>query len=722
MTSLASIILPFLHMEGAIRKTRNMLLTFLALFSFASIVQAVTVDDISYTSLPGDKVQIKIRLSNPVSAKPASFIIDNPARIALDFPDTTLNLQSKSVDVGVGVAHSVSAVEASGRSRLVLNLVEQVPYDISTNGNEVIVDLGSKSSIDDVVNVPAVANSAGRTIPVVSSASSASGINNIDFRRGENGEGRVVVDLADPSIGIDIGEKGGKVVVDFLNTNLPDRLDRRLDVIDFATPVKEVDTAPYGNGARMVISTVTDEFDHLVYQSDNLLTIEVKPLTKEEKAAIEKEKFGYTGEKLSLNFQSIEVRAVLQLIADFTGFNMVASDSVTGNVTLRLKNVPWDQALDIILKSRGLGKRESGNVILVAPQEEIAAREKLELESEKQIEELAPLKTEYIQINYAKAEDLANLINAEDNSLLTERGNVSIDERTNTLIVQDVASSLENIRFMISTLDIPVRQVMIESRIVNATETFTKNLGVRFGFSKRTDRPGSNLTENSFGAIGGGQTGNIETGVPTFVLDGEEETENLIVDLPATVGGVSSLGLLVGKIGTWLLQLELSAAQAEGIVENIANPKVITANQSEAVIESGEEIPFEQNTSSGATNVTFKKAVLSLRVTPQITPDDRVILDLVVTQDQRSGSFGAQNIPIIDTQNVSTQVLVDNGETVVLGGVYQQQDEDTVNKVPFFGDLPYFGFLFKNTLIENEKNELLIFVTPKILKESLTLN
>ena len=700
---------------SAVKRLRKTLYCFL-LLCIANTVFAASVNDIKYSSLPGDKVQITIGLTEPVASKPMSFTIDNPARIALDFPNTTLSLSDKTVDIGVGVAHSVSAVEASGRSRVVLNLIEQVPYDITTSGNSVIVTLGAKSTIEDVANVPAVT---GR--PIV--ASTGSGINNIDFRRGESGEGRVIVDLADPSIGIDIDEKGGKVIVDFLNINLPERLDRRLDVIDFATPVKEVDTAPYGNGARMTISTVTDEFDHLVYQSDNLLTIEVKPLTKEEKEAIQKEKFGYTGERLSLNFQSIEVRAVLQLIADFTGFNMVASDSVTGNVTLRLKNVPWDQALDIILKSRGLGKRESGNVILVAPQEEIAAREKLELESEKQIEELAPLRTEYIQVNYAKAEDLAGLIKAEENNLLTERGNVTVDERTNTLIVQDVASSLENIRFMISTLDVPVRQVLIESRVVNAAETFSKDLGVRFGYSKSTARNAStNFNEEASARIGGGLLGNVVPpgGTPTFLVDADEDTENLMVDLPV-VGAAGSFGLLVGKIGTWLLQLELSAAEAEGTVENIANPKVITANQHEAVIESGTEIPYRQSTSSGATSVVFKKAVLSLRVTPQITPDDRILLDLAVNQDEQGDAFGAEQIPVINTKNVRTQVLVDDGETVVLGGVYESDEQNNINKVPFFGDLPYLGFLFKNTSKSSEKNELLIFVTPKVLKENLTL-
>ncbi len=690
----------------SIKNWRKISVLICSLFFFNQ-VHAVDVNELSYSSLPGDKVQVTIGLSGPVQGEPSSFTIDNPARIALDFPNTGLSVSSKKVNIGVGAAHSISAVEASGRTRIVLNLVESVPYDVVASGNTVVVSLGAKSSIDNVGSMPVVAGSAAP------SSSGTSTINNIDFRRGGNGEGRILVDLSDPSIGIDIGQEGGKILIDFLDTNLPAVLDRRLDVIDFATPVKEVDTAPFGNGARMTVSTINDEYDHLVYQSDNLLTIEVKPLTRAEKEKQEKEKFGYTGERLSLNFQSIEVRAVLQLIADFTGFNMVASDSVTGNVTLRLKNVPWDQALDIILKSRGLGMRKTGNVILVAPQEEIAAREKLELETEKQIEELAPLRTEFIQVNYAKAEDMATLVKAEGNNLLSDRGNVSVDIRTNTLIVQDIATSLESIRLMINKLDIPVRQVLIESRIVNATESFSKDLGIRFGYSKRV---GDGVNETTT-AAGGGEPGITDFGQPTFLT--QDDLENLIVDLPVAQAA-GSMGLVIGKIGSWLLQLEVSAAEAEGSLENIANPKVITSNQHEALIESGTEIPYQESTSSGSTSVSFKKAVLALRVTPQITPDDRVLLDLTVNQDTR-GEDEVLGVPPIDTRNVSTQVLVDDGETVVLGGVYSQEDSQNVTRVPFFGDLPYVGFLFKNTAKVKEKTELLIFVTPKILKENLTL-
>ena len=680
--------------------------------AFVLQVEAVSLDDISFSSLPGDKVQLKLELSEALQQEPLSFTIDNPARIALDLPGTTLNLSQRSQPIGIGVAHSVTAVEAAGRTRVVLNLDSSVPYEIETAGSTITVILSAANVASSTGETSAVAQFGSGPV----SGGAEARIDNIDFRRGSGGEGRIIITLSDPSVGINIGQESGNIIVDFLDTNLPENLNRRLDVIDFATPVKEVDTSPYGKGARMKISMTTDDYDHLAYQSDNVMTIEVKPLTLAEKEAIQKEKFGYTGERLSLNFQNIEVRAVLQLIADFTELNMVASDTVGGNVTLRLKNVPWDQALDIILKSKGLGMRKEGNVIMVAPTEEIAAREKLELEANKAVEELAPLRTEFMQVNYATASELAALIKAEENNLLSPRGSVTIDERTNTLIVQDISTSLEDIRQMVNKLDVPVRQVLIESRIVNADESFSKDLGVQFGYSKATsfaDKDGT-LAQSAF-AIGGKEPNGIEPATTAFDIEG---AEGLLVDLPVVSTG--SLGLVLGKIGSYLLQLELSAAQAEGRTEDIASPKVITANQQEAVIESGVDIPYQEATSSGATSVSFKKAVLSLRVTPQITPDDKVILDLEVKQDTR-GSPEVLGVPPINTKNVATQVLVDNGETVVLGGVYTQTDANTIDRIPFFGDLPYVGFLFKRTTDSNQKSELLIFVTPKILKENLEI-
>ena len=523
----------------------------------------------------------------------------------------------------------------------------------------------------------------------------------------------MLIKLSDPTTSVNVDQVGGKIVVDFANAKLPEKLDRRLDVVDFATPVKEIDTKPRGNGTHMVITpTGKGEFDHLAYQTDNLFTVELKPLTKEQEEAAKKAKFGYTGEKLSLNFQNIEVRAVLQLLADFTGLNMVASDTVTGNVTLRLKNVPWDQALDIILKAKGLAMRKAGNVIMVAPQEEIATREKLELEAQKQLRELAPLKTEFVQINYAKAEDIAKLIKAEGKNLLSERGNVSVDERTNTLLIQETEEKINEIRKLVGTLDIPVRQVLIESRIVIANQDFTKDLGVRFGYSRTNVSAGHDI----FYSVGGKQAGDVNYGSTTAF--NTNNLENYIVNLPIA-GPAAAAELAVGKIGSYLLQLELQALQVEGKGEVISAPRVITANQKEATIEQGTDIPYQQSTSSGATSVSFKKAVLSLKVTPHITPDDRIIMDLVVNKDSIGQIFAG--VPSIDTNNVSTQVLVDNGETVVLGGVYSQTNRKDVTRVPFFSDLPYLGALFKTTSQTANKDELLIFVTPKIVKDNLAL-
>lgn len=676
--------------------------------------QSRTLEDISYSALPGDRVEIKLNLSQPVTEEPMNFTINNPARLALDFPDTSLNLDKKTVDVGVGMLQSIAAVEASGRTRVVLNLIQSVPYELQTQGNSVIVRLeGSSKSAPERAASAMPGSKAGD--PAKSAAEAR--IDNFDFRRGEEGEGRIVINLSDPSVGVDMTKQGDKVIVDFLNTNLPKEFDRRFNVIDFATPVKEIDIHPRGSGTRMEISTTTSDYEHLAYQADDVFTVELKPLTEAEKEEKKKDEFGYTGERLSLNFQDIEVRAVLQLIADFTGLNMVASDSVGGNVTLRLKNVPWDQALDIILKSKGLGMRKTGNVIMVAPQEEIAAREKLELEAEKQLEDLEPLQTEFLQVNYAKASELAALVKAESNNLLSERGNVTVDERTNTLIVQDTASSLQAIREMVAKLDVPVRQVLIESRIVNADESFAKDLGVKFGYSRNTTGTGGASSTDTFGVVGGKLDGDTDFGGGTaFTTDDEE---NFIVDLPVTDPS-AALGLAIGKIGSYLLQLELSAALAEGRGEDIASPRVITANQREALIESGVEIPYQEASSSGATSVSFKKAVLSLRVTPQITPDDRILLDLQVNQDTR-GSPEVLGVPPINTRSVATQVLVDNGETVVLGGIYTQSDQQQEDRVPFFGDLPYLGFLFKSTSVESSRTELLIFVTPKIMSESVKL-
>ncbi|MEX2524638.1 MAG: type IV pilus secretin PilQ [Gammaproteobacteria bacterium] len=699
--------------QGSLRAGGRRLHLFVVLVSLfiwmPAQAAALTLDDVTYSSLPGDKVRIKLQFSGALSEDPVNFTIDNPARIAVDLPGVDLNLDKKSYSIGIGVAHSVAAVQAGDRTRVVVNLVRSTGYDMKREGNALYLTVGGGGS-------GAAAGMKSRPSGMQRASIGTSAINNIDFRRGDDGQGRIIVSLSDPSVGVNLGTEGDDIIVDFSGTSLPSELDRKLDVIDFATPVKAIDTKTTATGAQMVISTVNAQYDHLAYQSDNTFVVEVQPISDAEKEQQQKEKFGYTGERLSLNFQDIEVRAVLQLIADFTGMNLVASDTVRGNVTLRLKNVPWDQALDIILKSKGLGIRKEGNVMMVAPQEEIAAREKLELEAQKQVEELAPLRTEFMQINYAKAGDLASLIQSDQNNLLSERGNVTIDQRTNTLIIQDVATSLEAIRDMISKLDIPIRQVMIESRIVNADESFTRDLGVRFGYSRHSSQQ-SQAQGEFFGTVGGKLPGTTDFGGGTSFVTGSNE--NLMVNLPVP-GATSAMGLAVGKIGSYLLQLELSALLAEGRGEDIASPKVITANQKEATIKSGVEIPYQEATSSGATSVSFKEAVLSLGVTPQITPDNRVLLDLAVTQDTR-GSPDVLGVPPINTRSVTTQVLVDDGETVVLGGVYNQTDRTSSNRVPFFGDIPYLGFLFKQNRVEKSRTELLIFVTPKILKEELKI-
>ena len=684
----------------------------MSLLLAAGSAAAATLDGINYSALPGDRVQIRLKLSEPVVGEPLSFTIDNPARIAIDLPDTTVNVDQRTQDIGVGSAQSITAVEADERTRIVINLAELVPYDISTSDNTISLTLDSVVASLQAEPAPVAPSMAG--------AAEGAAIGDIDFRRGPNGEAQVMVDLTRPDIGINIVQRGEDIVIDFAETKLPDTLDRKLDVSDFATPAREIDTFPQGNGTRMVIKP-TGLYEHLAYQSDNIFTVELRALTPREEEELKKDKFGYTGERLSLNFQKIEVRAVLQLIADFTEKNLVASDTVGGNVTLRLKNVPWDQALDIILKSRGLGMREIGNVMMVAPQEEIAAREKLELESQQQIQELAPLRTEFMQVNYAKAADISALIKAEENNLLSDRGNVTVDERTNTLLVQDTGEKLSEIRSVVQALDIPVRQVLIESRIVIANEDFAKELGVRFGYShlgnSKADTPDANGKFPFQSALGGGIPGDVEhPGVTTFNTDGQE---NYIVDL-AAAGAAGNFKYAVGRIGSYFLQLELTALQAEGRGEVISAPRVITANQREATIEAGTEIPFQQATSSGATAVQFKKAVLSLRVTPQITPDDRIIMELAVNKDAVGQVFNG--IPSIDTQEVMTEVLVDNGETVVLGGIYESTNRDDIRSVPFFGELPYLGRLFKRTSTRTDKQELLVFVTPKILSETLSLS
>lgn len=678
------------------------------------------LEDISYSALPGNKVQFTLRLSETVPA-PSSFATDSPARLVLDFPGVGVGLPSKTVNVGVGVAHSVNAVEAGNRTRVVFKLNQMVPYEIIQNEQEFRITLQSGLAMAEQQAVEGT---------VAAALAATGGVRSIDFRRGGSGEGRVVILLEEADTLVSVSEEGKDVILNILSTDLPEQLHQRLDVTDFATPVQTVVSSPKGDDVEVRIRT-EGEYEYLAYQADNLYTVEFRPLTKEEKELLQKEKLVYTGERLSLNFQDIQVRAVLQLLADFTGLNMVVSDTVQGNITLRLKNVPWDQAMDIILKSKGLSMRRNDNVIMVAPTQEIASREELELASQQKIEELAPLRSEFIQVNYAKASDLAALLKSPENRLLSERGQVTVDERTNTLLVQDTAAKLEEIRRMVLRLDVAVRQVLIESRIVIANNDFARDIGVRFGWSGSRSLGGGHEVN-----IGGGRPGHLQDTTlynkgpfgqdvagnafnSGIALPNGSSNEALLVDLPA-VAPSGAVNFLIGKIGSYLLQLELSAMQQEGRGEIVSSPRVITSDQNTATIKQGVEIPYQEATSSGATSVSFKEAVLSLEVTPQITPDDRIIMDLKINKDSPDFSRQILGVPPVDTREVETSVLVDNGETLVLGGVYERNKIFTKEQVPFFGDLPILGHLFKNTTQSDENTELLIFITPKILKETLS--
>ncbi len=682
---------------------------------------ANSIEEINYSSLPGNRLQINIRLSESAE-KPLSFNIDNPARIAFDFKNTTSNLPKKRQQIDIGVAQSLTAVTVKDKTRVILNLSETVPYNVNINDNMVAIILENGST-----NNQAEVSADGKFSNILEHKNgNERSVTKIDFRRGEKGEGRVLLHLSEASIPMDISEEFGKIVVSFSDTNLPKELHQRLDVLDFATPVKNIDSFQIDGNSRILIETSHKDFTHLAYQTGKLFTIEFIPISQEELEEQKKAKFGYTGERLSLNFQDIPVRAVLQLIADFTGLNVVVSDSVDGNLTLRLKNVPWDQALDIILKAKGLSKRESGNVMLIAPSEEIAAQEKIDLEALAQVTELAPVRSAFFEINFAKVTDLASLFegNSEDGALnlLSPRGSVIMDERTNTLIVKDTDSVISEIRRTLTKLDIPVRQVLIESRIVIATDDFKKELGVRFGATgvQANGSDGLNATSGTFEGtdtiVNSGLENLANTGNP-FPVTAPSGTDRLNVNMPV-VGATGSIAFTILSGGN-LLDLELSALQAEDDGEIISSPRVVTSDRHEAFIEQGVEIPYLSATSSGATQVQFKKAVLSIKVTPQITPDDRIIMDLSVNKDAVGQVFA--NIPSIDTRQVTTQVLVDNGDTIVLGGIYETETRNELDKIPVLGDLPLIGVFFRHTLESIEKQELLIFVTPKILKDSLSL-
>jgi type IV pilus assembly protein PilQ len=693
-----------------------------------SAEEALQLTGLEVNTLPGNRVVLVLTTSGP-APEPLAFTIENPARISLDLPGTSLGMTERRREVNRGVLDTVMLAEAQGRTRVVLNLDLMVPYETTVDGDRITVTLNAPG-------VAAATARAGAFGPPTGTPSTpaprGAEITGVDFRRGADGAGRVLVNLSDPSTAVDIREEMNRTVVDFRGAALPDNLMRRLDVLDFATPVQSIDSVRYPGGTRLVISAGGD-YEQLAYQADNQFSIEFRPVTRQDprEFGVFDERKQYTGDALTLNFQDIEVRAVLQLLAEISGLNVVVSDTVSGNVTLRLDSVPWDQALDIILTTKGLDMRQVGTVVLVAPAAEIAARERQELETKRDIQELAPLRLEFLQVNYAKASDLATLLTATAGrgagtgarGMLSERGSVSIDERTNTLLINDTSDRIADVRRLVAALDIPVRQVLIESRIVVANDDFSRDLGVRMGATYVTDRGNDGLI-----AITGGGSG-----ANTIVTSGLNNLNTTGTPFPVTMPGLTDrynvnlpINEPAGRIGLailgsdYLVDLELSAAQAEGRGEIVSSPRVITANQKQALIEQGVEIPFQESSASGATATQFKKAVLSLTVTPQITPDDRIIMDLEVTQDtvgQFVPSATGGLVPSIDTRRIITQVLVNDGETVVLGGIYETERRDSEDKVPILGDIPILGRLFKRDSTVSNKRELLIFVTPKILRE-----
>ncbi len=691
----------------------------------AHAADAPKLEAIDVQPMAGQQLQIIMRLSGP-APQPLSFTIDNPARISFDLPNTELALPSRRIDVHTAGLDSILAAEAKDRARLVLNLDKLVPYDTRVDGNNIVVMLGAASSAG--VAASSAAGASSRLGGGVSSDSStgAREIRSIDFRRGADGSGRVLVKLSDSHIHINLRQLGSQIVVDFSDAGVPAQFVRRYDATDFGTPVTGFDVTRVGNGARIAINA-TGDYEQLAYQSDDQYVVEVQP--KRKAVVAQDEKPQYTGERLTLNFQEIETRAVLQLLADASGQNIVVSDSVSGNVTLRLQNVPWDQALDIVLRTKGLDKRRQDNVIIVAPQEELAAREKADLAAKKDIQELAPLRAEYVQVNYAKASEMAALIKTQTGSLLSPRGSIAVDERTNTLLLQDTADRLADIRRLVATLDIPVRQVLIESRIVIVNDDFERDLGARVGLTTVNANGNGVVTTSGTAAatdaITSSAANNFATKGNQFPVQfpaGGAAPQRYNVNLPSVnQAGSIALGILGNN---YLVDLELSAAQAETRAALISSPRVITANQKEATIEQGVEIPYQQSASSGATTISFKKAVLSLKVTPQITPDNRIILDLDVKKDAPGTiivASGGVNVPSINTQEISTQVLVNDGQTVVLGGILQTTARDASNKVPFLGDVPVLGTLFRSTQKVDNKDELLIFVTPKIVREGVNV-
>ena len=683
----------------------------LGLFASASMAE-VKMEDIEFSSLPGDKVEIRM-IFDGVPPSPTGYTIEQPARIALDLMGVVSGLASKYHPLGSGNARSVTVIEAGDRTRVIVAMTELVGYSARVEGNSLYVLVGQEQR-------PSMLASGTQgvigTQPSSPYERGVARVEEIDFRRGEAGEGRIIVKLSNPGIGVDVSSEGGKIRVEFAATQIPESLQRRLDVTDFATPVLIVDALPEADNTVMIIEP-TGDYDYLAYQADDVFTLEVKPIGVGDEDDTREKAFRYRGEKLSLNFQDIEIRSVLQLIADFTDLNLVASDTVAGRITLRLKNVPVDQALEIIMRTKGLDKRQVGNVLMVAPAAELAAREKLELESRQQISELAPLRTEFIEVKYANAGEIFNLFQgSEDNEgILSARGSVIVDERTNSIILTETAARINEFRLVLEKLDVPVRQVLIEARIVTASSNFSESMGIRWGGLGFGSYNGGSLLTQTGGSLT--TVGEVRDSVAAGEPISFTSPEHLVVDLG--IGNPDATAFAIGIVDEkFLLELELSALESEGSAEVIARPKVITADKQQASISSGVQIPYQEASSSGATSVQFIDAVLGLDVKPQITPDDRIIMELEVTQDTVGAVFNG--VPSINTNSIKTQVLVDNGETIVLGGIFTTNSTESVTKTPFIGDLPFVGRFFRRNTKSDQKQELLIFITPRLIKDSLT--
>jgi len=696
----------------------------------AAVVQAIT------SSQQAGADVVRIELSEPLASLPAGFVVQTPPRIAIDLPGVTSGMAKNVVDLNQGNVRAVNVAQAGDRTRLVLNLRQATTYRAQLQGKTLLLVL-------DPAAAPAQATGTS-TAARVAQAAAPSGdatvrfaenqnvaplaLKDIDFRRGQDGAGRVIVELPNNQVGVDIRQQGQSLVVEFVRASLPERLRRKFDVTDFGTPVQGFSVTQSGERVKLVVDPRGD-WEHSAYQSDNQFVLEVRPRKADPNKLTQGP--GYAGEKLSLNFQNIEVRALLQVIADFTNFNVVTSDTVNGSVTLRLKDVPWDQALDIILQAKGLGVRKSGNVLWIAPKDEINAKEKIDLEAKAQVAALEPLRTQSFQLNYTKAEDIAKGLmgrgiggtggatpagaaGAASSRILSPRGSVIAESRTNQLFVNDIPSKLEEIQALITKIDIPVRQVLIEARIVDANESFSRQLGVRLGTVNKTAVASSGKLNLGVAGNYSGVSANQDIGT------GLSAVNSYFVNLPGAASGGSIGVSLFSSSVNHALNLELSALESDGQGKSLASPRIITADQTKAIIEQGTELPYQQATSSGATSIAFRKANLKLEVTPQITPEGGIILDVDVNNDTVSQTVTTAGYAI-DTKHVQTQVLVENGGTVVIGGIFTQDETNTVDKVPFLGDLPVLGNLFKSTTKTNKRKELLIFLTPKVVSERAAL-